>query len=186
MFTGSMNNGVIRRPHRRVSICKRPQIPVFLHRERGVGISAGQTKGPRSRRGRVSTGVVDHLLADAQTGGMLRRPDGLATYYHAQHQKRGPGTRRGTRGFKYSRIGRWPCSGPPAIRLRLSGRAEQAGRAFGRRRTGPMPACRRRSSIFRLLNPMAVSSPNRRSPVRRIRSEMLLFVLPVTSIASTA
>ena len=40
----SMNNGVIGRPHRRVSICKRPQILVFVHRERSERRSGGDRR----------------------------------------------------------------------------------------------------------------------------------------------
>ncbi len=45
----SMNNGVIGRPHRRVSICKRPQILVFVHRERSE---------PSQRRGSAPAGAA--------------------------------------------------------------------------------------------------------------------------------
>src|ERR1700738_1476230 len=49
----SMNNGVIGRPNRRVSICKRPQILVLVHRERserrGGGIGANCAATPLVR-----------------------------------------------------------------------------------------------------------------------------------------
>jgi hypothetical protein len=49
----SMNNGVIGRSHRRVSICKRPQILVFVHRERSErrsgGIGASRAVPPLTR-----------------------------------------------------------------------------------------------------------------------------------------
>ena len=42
----SMNNGVIGRSHRRVSICKRPQILVFVHRERSERRGGGDRRQP--------------------------------------------------------------------------------------------------------------------------------------------
>ena len=42
----SMNNGVIGRPNRRVSICKRPQILVLVHRERSERRSGGDRRQP--------------------------------------------------------------------------------------------------------------------------------------------
>ena len=40
----SMNNGVIGRPHWRVPICERPQILVFVHRERGECRGSGDRR----------------------------------------------------------------------------------------------------------------------------------------------
>ena len=42
----SMNNGVIGRPNRRVSICKRPQILVLVHRERSERRDGGDRRQP--------------------------------------------------------------------------------------------------------------------------------------------
>src|SRR5580704_2075417 len=58
---------------------------------------------------------------------------GKARSEHSAGQKRSPDYLEGCAGLQVLvRNGRWPCSGPPAIRLRLPGGADQAVRAFGR------------------------------------------------------
>jgi hypothetical protein len=87
---------------------------------------------------------------------MLRRSDGLVTFYHGRRlrrTKRSPGSRRARGASSSSSERAVACSGPPTFRLRPTDAAEQAGRASQPARNAMATSairCRTVSALCRL------------------------------------